>query len=186
MGRGLAVLSCATPRTLLAHAGSQEGPVVTVQSGGFLHTSPYVLHLLHCPHSSFPVWPAETAVCVHHPQWETFRIFFNVVGHASCFTPYNLKASFSKLKQSSGRTSFSTLPTWWVHQRQRFHCGALEYLLQVSVFTVGGNKFHILDHNIFNKDIVFAVNLGRIRGKVSILKCQAHKFSKEVPKWLLF
>lgn len=108
---------------------------------------------------------------IHHPQWGIFRIyFFCVVGHTACFTPCNLKASFSQLRQSSGRTSFSTLLTWRVHQRQVFHCGALEYFLQVSVFTVGGNKFHILDHNILNKDIVFAGNLWMTRGRVSILK----------------
>lgn len=46
--------------------------------------------------------------------------------------------------------------------------------MQVSVFTVGGDKLHILDHNIFNKDIVFAVNLWttklRVKVKSSILK----------------
>lgn len=175
MGRELTVLSCATPQChsrgmLLAHAGCREGPAAAVQSTDFPHASLtcWICFTAHTP--ALPVWPAETAFChTSSTAGDFWDLFFCVVGHTACFTPCNLKASFSKLRQSSERTSFSTLLTWRVHQRQRFHCGALEYCLQVSVFTVGGNKFHILDHNILNKDIVFAVNLQTMR-RVSILK----------------
>lgn len=171
MGRDLAVLSCATPWMFLAHAGSQESPVVTVQSTDFPHTC-LMCWICFTAHTSASLsGQLKQPSAIHHPQWEFFRIFwFCVVGHPAGFTPCNSKVNFSKLRQSSGRSSVSTLPTWRVHQRQRFHCGALEYRLQVSVFTVGGHKFHILDHNILNKDIIFAVNLGMIRGRVSILK----------------
>lgn len=74
VGRDLAILSCATPGILLAHVGSQEGPVVYR-----LPTClPYMLDLLHRPHSSLPVWPAETAVwhTSSRLDWEIFRIYF--------------------------------------------------------------------------------------------------------------
>lgn len=142
-----------------------------ILGGPCCHSSVYRL-LTHLPSpptlqlTCLASWNSLLPCIIHSGRFLGF--IFYVVGHTACFTR-NLKASFCKLRLSSGRTSFSTLLTWWVHQRQRFHCGTLEYFLQVLVFTVGGNKFHILNHNILNKDIVFAVNLWTIRGR-DILK----------------